>query len=227
MTSIHGGHRGRLKEALLARPDALHDHQILEALLFYSIPQKDTNDLAHELLDRFGSISGVLDALPAELRKVPGVGEHTIALLKTVKEVSARYFASRTSMDHLMDTARIAARELRPHFVGAREEKVYVMCLDGKNKNLGVRQISEGGAASADVTARKVAEAALSLNAVQIILAHNHTSGIALPSNADKATTRYLAKVLRAVGVELRDHLIFVDDDMVSMRESGFQFYET
>lgn len=225
MASIHEGHRSRLKREFLARPDSFPDHKLLEVLLFFSIPQKDTNETAHALMDRFGSLDRVLDALPEELSKVPGVGEHTISLLKTVKETSARYLISRTSLDELVGTAREAARLLRPYFFGARNERVCVMCLDGKGKNLGARLISEGSVNSADVTTRKVVETALSLNASQIILAHNHVSGLAFPSNEDKATTQYLAKVLLSVGVELRDHLIFVDDDMVSMRDSGFDFY--
>jgi len=225
MASIHEGHRGRMKREFLARPDSFPDHKLLEVLLFYAIPQKDTNEIAHALMDRFGSLDRVLDALPEELSKVPGVGEHTISLLKTVKETSARYLLSRTSLDELVGTAREAARLLRPYFFGARNERVCVMCLDGKGRNLGVRLISEGSVNSADVTTRKVVEAALALNASQVILAHNHVSGLALPSNEDKATTQHLAKVLYTVGVELRDHMIFVDDDMVSLRDSGFDFY--
>ena len=101
---------------------------------------------------------------------------------------------------------------------------VYLLCMDGKGKNLGVRLIAEGNVNAAEVTTRGVVEAALSLNATQVILAHNHVSGLALPSEEDRATTCYLAKVLGTVGVTLADHLIVVDDDMVSLRESGFRF---
>lgn len=226
MASIHEGHRERLKREFLARPQSFPDHKLLELLLFFTIPQRDTNVLAHTLIERFGSLSGVLDALPEELVKVPGVGEHTAVMLKAVKETSGRYLLSRASMGELVGSARDAARLLRPYFFGARNERVCVVCLDGKGKSLGVRQVAEGSVNAAEVTTRKVVEAALSLNAAQIILAHNHVSGLALPSNEDKATTRHLAKALLMVGVTLADHMIFVDDDMVSMKESGFHFYE-
>lgn len=225
MASVHDGHRGRMKGEFLARPASFPEHKLLELLLFYAIPQRDTNGLAHDLIDRFGSLSGVLDALPEDLAKVPGVGEHTAVLLKTVKEVSGRYLVSRSSVDELVGRPRDAVRLLRPYFFGARNERVCLVAMDGKRKCLGVRQIAEGSVNAAEVTVRKVVEAALSLNASQVILAHNHVSGLALPSAEDKATTRHLAKVLMAVGVSLFDHMIFVDDDMVSMRDSGFDFF--
>lgn len=225
MASIHEGHRGRLKKEFLARPESFPDHKLLELLLFYAIPQRDTNALAHTLLEQFGSLSGVLDAIPEELQKVPGMGEHAATLLKAAKELSGRYLVARTSMDELVGGRKDAARLLRSYFFGARNERVCIIAMDGKGKCLGVRQVGEGSVNSAEVTARKVVEAALALNATRVILAHNHTSGLALPSPEDKFTTRYLANVLRTVGITLADHMIFVDDDMVSLRDSGFDFF--
>lgn len=225
MASIHEGHRGRMKKEFLARPETFPDHKLLELLLFYAIPRRDTNALAHTLLEQFGSLGGVLDALPEELQKVPGVGEHTVALLKAAKELSGRYLTARAGMDGLVGGRKDAAQLLHPYFFGARNERVCIVALDGKDKCLGVRQVGEGSVNAAEVTARKVAEAALALNATQVILAHNHVSGLALPSAEDKLTTRYLAKVLGTVGIALVDHMIFADDDMVSLRDSGFDFY--
>lgn len=223
--SVHDGHRKRMKEGFLAQPNRFHDHQLLELLLFYANPRSDTNPIAHTLIDeRFGSFAGVLDALPEELRKVPGVGDHAVVLLKAVKEASIRYFTTRTSMDQIVKTPEDAYEVLRHYFFGARDEMVCVLCMDGKDKSLGVRMVGEGSVNAAHVTTRKVVEAALSLNASRVILAHNHPSGIALPSTEDLATTRHLDEVLRHVGVILVDHLIFADDDMVSLRDSDFQF---
>lgn len=224
MASIHQGHRQRLKEEFLAHPDSMPEHKLLELALFYSIPQRDTNVIAHELIERFGSLAGVLDAREEGLKEVSYVGDNTVTLLKVVKALSSRYLLSRTSMDELVGSTAEAARLLRPYFFGAQTERVCVLCLDGKGKSLGVRQVAEGNVNATEITARKVAEAALARNASSVILAHNHTSGIALPSDEDKLTTRYLAKALLAVGVVLADHMIFVDDDMVSMKASGFDF---
>ncbi len=222
--SIHDGHRQRMKAEFLARPQTFPDHKLLEVLLFYVNPRGDTNPAAHALMERFGSLAGVLDALPEELEKVSGIGSHAVTLLKAVKEASGRYLAGRTSLEEIINGSADAYPILRPYFFGARGERVCLLCLDGKGKVLGVREIAEGSVNAAEVTTRGVVEAALSLNAAQVILAHNHISGLALPSAEDKATTRYLAGVLAAVGVELADHLIFVDDDMVSLKDSGFSF---
>lgn len=224
--SIHDGHRGRMKEEFLTRPASFPDHKLLELLLFYANPRGDTNPTAHALMERFGSLSGVLDALPEDLEKTPGVGLHTITLLKCGKELAGRYLTSRTSLEEIVHSTRDAKELLRPYFFGARGERVCLLCLDGKNKSLGVRVVGEGNVNVAEVTTRSVVEAALSLNASQAILAHNHVSGLALPSLEDKLTTRHLAQVLSNVGVTLADHLIFSDDDMVSLRDSGFQFLD-
>lgn len=222
--SIHDEHRRRLKKEFLARPDSFPDHKLLELVLFYSIPRRDTNPIAHELMDRFVSLSGVLDANIKELEKTPGVGEHTVVMLKAFKELSSRYLSSRTSMEEIVQSTEDAGALLQPYFFGVQSERVCVLCMDGKGKNLGVRMVGEGSVNAISVTARAVVEAALGLNAARIILAHNHVSGLALPSAEDKETTLYLEKVLSTVGVQLDDHLIFADDDMVSMRESHFPF---
>ena len=218
----HDGHRQRLKTEFLARPDSFPDHKLLELLLFYTNPRGDTNPLAHELVDRFGSLAGVLDAPPEELQKVKGVGTHTAVLFKAVKEFSGRYLTVRTQVDSIARNTQDYYGLLRPYFFGARNEMLCLLCLDGKRKVLGIRRLSEGCVNAVNVAARLVVEAALSLNASAAVLAHNHVSGIAFPSREDVAVTNCLAPLLSSLGVALLDHLIFVDDDMVSLRDSGF-----
>lgn len=222
--SLHDGHRRRFKEEFLARPGSFPDHKLLELLLFYANPRGDTNPTAHLLMERFGSFAGVLDASPEELKKVPGVGEHAVALLKAVKETGGRYLSDRTRVDNVVRNTKDIYVQLKDYFFGARNEMIFLLCLDGKGKVLGVRKVGEGNVNAAEVTTRSVVENALSLNASQVVLAHNHPSGLALPSGEDKATTQYLAGVLGSVNVTLIDHVIFSEDDMVSLRESGFPF---
>ena len=210
----HDGHRQRLKTEFLARPDSFPDHKLLELLFFYANPRSDTNPLAHELIDRFGSLAGVLDAPPEELCKVKGMGKHGAVLLKTVKELSGRYLTARTRVDDIARNSRDYYQLLRPYFC--------LLCMDGKHKVLGIRRLGEGNVNAVAITTRLITEAALALNAAAVVLAHNHVSGIAFPSEDDIATTRSLAPFLAKLGVELVDHLIFVDDDMVSLRDSGF-----
>ena len=222
--SIHDGHRQRFKKEFLARPDSFPDHKLLELLLFYANPRGDTNPAAHGLMERFGSLAGVLDALPAELENTPGVGAHAVTLLKAAKELSGRYLNSRVEMGEIVQTIENARAILQPYFFGARTERACILCMDGKGKSLGVRVIGEGSVNAVQLTIRAAVETALSLNASKVILAHNHVSGVALPSAADKMTTVQMSQVLEAVGVILEDHLIFVDDDMVSLRASDVPF---
>ena len=218
----HDGHRQRLKTEFLARPDSFPDHKLLELLLFYANPRSDTNPLAHELLNHFGSLAGVLDATPEELQKVKGIGEHAAVLFKAAKELSGRYLTARTQMDDIARNTRDYFALLQPYFFGARNEQLCLLCMDGKGKVLGIRKLGEGNVNAVNITTRLIAEAALSLNAAAVVLAHNHVSGIAFPSGDDIATTESRAPFLAGMGVELVDHLIFVDDDMVSLRDSGF-----
>lgn len=218
----HAGHRSRVKEEIRLRGvEALPEHRVLELLLFYAIPRGDTNALAHRLIDRFGSLAGVLDASVEALCAVPGIGEHAALLLRTVPGICARYVASRSSLGDVADSSGRVREILSPYFFGARNEMVYLLCLDGKRKVLGVRKITEGSVSTAEVTARRITEEALSLRASSVVLAHNHVSGIALPSRQDCDTTEYLRQVLEPIGIELTDHVIFCDDDMISLHDSG------
>lgn len=221
--SIHQGHRERVKKEFLEGGlTHFSDLRALELLLFYSRIQGDVNPLAHELLRTFGSLSGVLDADPKRLLSVPGVGENTAILLKLVPAMSAKYLSSRTSLDTMISSTHDIRELFTPYFFGARNEMTYLAALDGKRKLLGVRKLSEGIPNATDVTTRQVAEATLSLNATMVILAHNHISGIATPSDADLVSTAYLQDFLSKMSVTLLDHVIMVDDDMVSLRESRY-----
>lgn len=217
----HSGHRDRLRGEFLARSESFPDHKVLELLLFYALPRQDTNPIAHDLLERFGSLEGVLDAPPEALAQVKGVGDRSAVLFKAVKELARRYAAGRSRIGNLITTNYAAYEILHPLFFGARNERVYLLCLDGKKKLLGCAKLGEGNVNAAEVTPRGVVETALNHNAARVILAHNHVSGLALPSDEDKATTLYLQTLLSQVGVILDDHLIFVDDDMVSLKDSG------
>ena len=211
-----------MKEEFLTRGvEGWPDHRIVELLLFYAIPQGDVNPLAHELVDRFGSLEGVLDALPEELMKVKGMGEHSVTLLKLIPAVTGRYLEGRTGPGTIIHTAAEAGHVLAPYFYGVRNEMVYILCLDAKEKLLGVKKISEGNNTNSDVTIRRVAEECLALRASFCYLAHNHVSDIALPSPADMNTTSVIRAALEPLGVHLVDHLVFSDGDLVSIQETA------
>ena len=217
----HTGHRERMKAEFLARGlEGWPDHRVLELLLFYTIPQGDVNDLAHELVERFGSLAGVLDASVEELKKVKGVGDHTAVFLRMLPTVLGRYQGARTRLSAIINSPEEAYAWLEPYFFGARNEMVYVLCLDGKRQVLGVRKVAEGSIELAEVNTRRIAEEAIGLRAAQIYVAHNHVSNLAIPSQADWLTTDTLRGALRPIGIELIDHLVFVDGDMVSLKDS-------
>lgn len=223
-TSIHDGHRQRLKERFVSQGlDQFTDIQALELLLFYCIPRQDTNKLAHELLNRFGSFPQVLEAEIEDLVKVDGIGENTAIFLKLILAAERYYQVERIRLhkDPLL-TIEACGEYLKPHFNGRCNEMVYILCLDAKGKPICCRMVGEGGINSAGVPIRKVVEIALSVKATSVVLAHNHPSGIALPSREDVATTHRIAVALQAVDVVLADHLVIADDDYTSMVQSGY-----
>jgi len=220
---IHNGHRDRMKKRFAEHGlDSFEEHSLLELLLFYSIPQRDVNPLAHKLLDTFGSISGVFEATHEDLLKVEGIGESTATLLRLIPQVCRRYMISASDASRVLDSSEKAGAYIKPFFIGERDEIVYLMCLDSKRKLLACREISRGIANAAEINVRKMVEAALSHNATNAIMAHNHISGIALPSFEDEITTKKVRSALDMVGVRLLDHIIVAGDDYVSMSESGF-----
>ena len=220
--SIHEGHRERMRKQLkTSGMDSLSDVQVLEMLLYYAAPRGDTNPAAHALLKRFGTLDGVFSAPETELRKIDGVGEAAAQLLLLVPQVARRCLMSRSTQIQVLDTTSKCGQYLLPFFHGEREEVVYLLCLDAKCKALDCVLIHRGGVNVASIAARKVVKAALDSNATSVVLAHNHPSGLALPSQEDKQTTMVLKAALDAVGVVLADHIIVADDDFVSMRDDG------
>ena len=223
MATIHNGHRKRLKDRFSAEGlSHFDDIHILELLLFYAVPQKDTTPIAHALLNRFGSLSAVLDARTEDLIAVNGIGESAAVLLRMMPQLMGRYLQDKQSFDKILTTTTQCGQYLLPRFLSARDELVYLLMLDGKCMVLDCRLIHTGSVNTAGVSIRKIVEAALSVNATSVILAHNHTSGIALPSAADKATTKKLYEALAAVDILLADHIVVAGDDFVSLADDGF-----
>lgn len=219
----HDGHRERLRKRFLTHGlDALQDHEVLELLLFYALPRKDTNALARTLLRHFGSISAVLEASMEELMAVGGIGENAAVLLHLITPLSRRYMLSRSDKGTCLTNTRACGEYLLPYFFGSTDELVYLLCLDAKCKVLACRLLQRGSVNSATVSLRKAAEIAMSCNASSVVLAHNHTSGLALPSKADLETTTALRNVLEPLEIKLVDHIVVADQDFVSMADNGF-----
>lgn len=219
---VHAGHRQRLKEQFVRHGlDPINDVNVLELLLYYAIPRKDTNPVAHRLIDTFGSLAGVLDAPLEMLVTRGGVSQNTALLLKLVPEVSRRQQISRMKERRYMDTTQKCAEYMLPFFYGATVELVYLLALDAKCMVLDCVKISTGEVNSASLSPRSVVERALGLKATSVVLAHNHPSGIAVPSEEDINVTQRIQQALNLVGVYLADHVVVAGDDYVSMMDSG------
>lgn len=226
-TTMHENHRARLKSRFRDHGlDSFTDIQVLEMLLFYVIPRKDTNPIAHRLLERFQTFSQVLDAPLEELEKVEGIGKEAALFLKMIPASARYYMVDNAKQEVILDTFYKCGKYLENFFIGSRVEKVYLLCLDAKCKALCCVEICEGSVNSAGISVRKVVEKALAAKATSVILAHNHPSGIALPSADDLQTTKRIAEGLRAVEIPLVDHIIVADGDHVSIASSGHRFDE-
>lgn len=220
----HTGHRSRLKKRFLNEGlDNFELHNVVELLLFYAMPQRDTNQLAHTLIEEFGSLSGILDAGPQQLMNITGVGEHTATLLSLIPQVCRRYYQEKADIpvpkDNYVD---VLGRRLVAASVGRMVEVVYLFCFDNRMKELYYGVIGEGILDTVNVVTRKVAEIAIRTEATCIVLGHNHPTGFALPSAADRQNTLELRRMLAPLSIRLLDHIVVAGDDFVSMAQSGY-----
>lgn len=223
--NMHAGHRERMKRRFLEEGlDGFSDIQVLELLLFYAIARRDTNPIAHGLLEHFGSLSQVLEAEPEELKKVKGITDHAAVLLHLIPQLGRYYQVDGVRRTEILPTLDACGNYLVPRFFGRTRETVFLLCLDSKCKVLCCKELGEGNVNCASISVRKVVEVALAANASTVILAHNHPSGIAIPSQEDIQTTRRVAAALRAMEIQLIDHIVVADGDFVSMAQSGCRF---
>ena len=220
---IHDGHREKMRQRFLKSGlDAFADHEALELLLYYAIPRRDTNPIAHALMERYGSLSAVLAAPVEDLKKVEGVGESAAILLKLAPQLYRKAKMSDAEQETILSSVERVGAYLLERFAGEKNEVVYQLCLDRKGKLLVCKKLGEGGVTSADLDIRRLVENALLTGASAVVLAHNHPSGVALPSRDDYAATDRAKTALAVVGVALADHIIVADGDFVSMSDSGY-----
>lgn len=219
--NLYVRHRQRLKKRMVEQgAGGLEPHVLLELLLTYAIARRDTNEIAHRLLARFGSLRGVFDADLIELCKVEGVGEHTALLLKLVPELTRRYFDEESSSITQLISTEDLRRYILPKFIGARNEMLLIVFLGNKNQVLTGEFLQEGSINTVGVNLRQIVERIMALRATGVVMAHNHPGGFAIPSSEDISVTRMLKSVLDPLGIKLLDHIVVADDDCVSMRES-------
>ncbi|MBO5222229.1 MAG: hypothetical protein J6C26_07935 [Clostridia bacterium] len=222
----HGGHRARLRQRYLSSPESVNDHELLELLLFYAIPQKDTNELAHRLLARFGSFSELLFASRSQIAAVEGMGETSALLFPLIQDLFRRHLKEVIDQSPQKTLQRyhvpVVANRYLPLFDGLRVEKLLVVGLDVNHRVIGDVLVASGDQDSARLNIPNLSKFLLQHDPKYVVVAHNHPSGVGLPSESDYAATDSLRGYLDYWGIPLLDHLIFDGQgDYVSFLESG------
>ena len=218
----HKNHRQRVRDIFLKNgyDETTPPHIILEHMLFYAIAQKDTNVIAHNLIARFGSIADVLDAPIDELVKVDGVGQNAAIMLKLYKDVFRIYNLERQEQITHFDSIDSIGDYIYSHYLGINTETLSVLGMNSNGKLLFFKFLNEGDVGSVGIPVKDVIKLALDYEATNIVIAHNHPGGLALPSHQDEVATQSLYLTLRQIGINLFDHMIITKSDYVSMRLS-------
>lgn len=221
--NVHAGHRQRLRNRFVQNGlDSFEDHNALELFLFYAIPNRDVNDLAHNLINEFGSLSAVFDARYEDLCKVKGISEYSASLIKLLPAMARRYEQGKVSANNtVFDSHEKIADYMSGVYFGVNREELYIICLDSACRLLKCIKLGTGEIDKVSVSYRNIAEQVFSTNAVNVIVVHNHISGITAPSSQDIIFTSSLISAMKGVGIRISDHIIMGNGkEHFSMRQS-------
>ncbi|MCL2086949.1 MAG: hypothetical protein FWH05_05060 [Oscillospiraceae bacterium] len=218
----HYGHRQRKKEEFLLRGiEGRPEHEILEFLLFYAIPQKDTNPLAHQLIARFGSLTDVLNAPFEELIQIDGVKENAACLICFLRALSKVYLTNEQKSVIEIRDAQSMFRYCKALFIGAKTEEIHMLFFDDRLNLLGEEKICNGTFDGVSVSMRMLIEAAIRAKSSAVAIVHNHPNSTSMPSKNDLNATAELWKLLTALDIDFVDHVIIAKDGDWSMRHNG------
>ena len=224
----HAGHRKRMRDRVEQQGFAnLEPHEALELVLYFTNPRKNTNKLAHELIDRFGDFAGVLEASEADLMTVDGVGPSTARMLHLLPEISRYYTKCRTQERKCLKTTEQLTAYLAQQFEGAVQERALLLALDSRSRVKATLWLRDGTSDRVSFAIKDVVAAALKGGTDSVVLCHNHPNGVALPSREDLQATENIVRALGLVRVHLRDHIILTETESFSMREENrLPFYD-
>lgn len=226
--NTHKDHRIRLKARFKAEGlSGFQDHNILELLLFYAIPRKDTNELAHKLIEKFGSLSAVFDADYNQLINTDGIGENTATLIKLIPSLARAYLMDKeTRYPNFSDLHKLGSY-LVNYFIGMTKENLIAVYLNNRVEMIDIVTISEGIVNSTAASPRKVIEAALHRNAAYIVLAHNHPDGDSRPSEEDLALTKAFSDICNMMEMPLVEHIVVGGNNytgIITHESSGIKY---
>jgi len=221
--SIHQGHRARVREKLMSETsfDSLMDHELLEFLLYQSIPQGDTNALAHNIIKHMGSLNNVLEASPLELMQIKGVGEVTALHLASFLAVTKRYLLGTLEKKPTFESTRQIIEYFQALCMGNKYECAYVLYLDKSKRLIKAEKLSEGSIDSTGIYVDKIIQGSLLHKAYYVVLGHNHTSGNTFPSPQDILNTELLMNALINIRKFLLDSVIVDHLNAFSMLDNG------
>jgi len=216
------GHRQRIKEKYeKSGIDGWLDYEVLELVLSYAVPRKDTKPIAKELLSRFKTINGVLDSDKKELQSIKEISGHTAFFLKLLKDVAILYAENGIHNRNLLSSPQVVHDYLKASLKGAVDEEFKMLFLDSRNQLIAVETFKVGTVNRSVVYPRKVVERALYNHAVGVIIAHNHPSGALQPSQDDRGVTMAIKEALKTVDIALLDHIIIGNNEYYSFRNNG------
>lgn len=201
---------------LTSQPSTLPEHELLELLLYYSIPRRNTNELAHLLLQKYGSIKEIINTPSSELMNFHQIGENTVAHLSLLREIFQGY-SSEPYHRQRLDTIKKIEEYLRWKTDGELCESVYLLMLDKTLAPIECRRMADGGDMSVSANKKACFSAAFDAKAAYVVLAHNHPSGVAAPSSEDRAVSLSLQSGFNLLGIELIDHFIFCGDKVIQV----------
>ena len=216
---IHDGHRERLRESFLEVGfKGKSEHEVLELLLTFIIPRVDVNPTAHQLIEKFGSLSGVLDADVAELTKVKRISKNGAVLLKMIPELIPIYYESKFEGKIKLGTEHEVKEYMIPKLLHEKNEVFYILCLDTHLNLIRAIRHSEGLPSKASLDLPNIVSSVLGVGATKILLVHNHLSGSVEFSSNDISTTAAIINAFHGIGIEVLDHLIFSGNKVSSFR---------
>ncbi len=203
------GHRQRLRDKFLERGlDAFKDDEVLELLLTLGTPRRDCKELARTVLERFGSLAAALEASPAELQQIKGLGPKNGFALHFIQAVARRYLKQRLEKKHYLRSSREVGDYLIHAMRDLKREVFMVLFLDASYGIIDTEVVAEGTLASNTIYPREIIKLALANHAAAVVVAHNHPSGSLTPSEADRRLTRNLYLACTFVNIQVLDHLI-------------------
>jgi DNA repair protein RadC len=220
MTENHQyGHRKRLRERLLkSGEDAMADYELLEMVLFWSHPRGDTKPIAKALLKKFGTLANIFAASNEDLKKVTGVGESTVAVLRLTHAMTLRLSKAELLERPLLMNSDQLIRYCRLKIKDPKVEQFHIFFLDKKHQFLADEIHQVGTVDHAAVYPREIIKKALEHGSSKILMVHNHPSGDATPSKADIDLTRHIAEIGEKLGIQVNDHLVLGNGVYTSMK---------